>query len=339
MSGVLQRWGAGPSVRAILAVLGMVYAALRFGPAAGLATLLAGGLVIGLDALVRIGPSRGSAGVLTRALAGVAQMLALGVLFFGPAPMGLGSTPAPVFLLSPLLLLMFCLVASYMEPQRPLLTPIMGVACAGLWWWAKSFALAQPGVIVRARFGAAVVKSPVQLMTNVSAPHYFNEGLWRNDLVIVLLISFLFTITVWRAHRLAVVSSRREAARNVMASYFSPQVVETIVGGGAEGFRPRRLQVAVMESDLVGFTRLAESLTPEAAAETLSRYRRAVENAVFAEDGAILNWTGDGATAVFGLLDSGGAAAARALRCARRLQEDWPVEAATLAAKVEAFSS
>jgi adenylate cyclase len=315
-------------VRAVIAVLGVLFAVLRCGPAAGLAALVAAALVILLDFLVRAGPSRGAPGVLLRALAGVGQVLAIAVLFFGPAPFGFGSTPVPVFILSPLLLLLICLMASHLDPQRPILVPIMAVACEALWISVRSFALAQPGTLSHARPGSSTQAAMSQLIIRVSGPHYFNQELWRNQLIYVLLIAGLLTATIWRSHRLGVVSARREAARNVLAAHFSPQVVETILKGGAESFRPRELEVAVLESDLVGFTSLAESLTPEETAEALSHYRRAVEQVVFAEDGAILAWTGDGATAVFGLEGAGGAAAAKALRCAQRLQQAWPGVAA-----------
>ena len=127
----------------------------------------------------------------------------------------------------------------------------------------------------------------------------------------------------WLARRAA----GREAERDALAGYFSPQVVETILASQRDGLNPRARQVAVLDSDLVGFTGLAETLSPERTAQVLGLYRSLVEAEVFGEDGAILNWTGDGAVAVFGLTGAGETAAARALACARRLEAAWSADA------------
>jgi adenylate cyclase len=90
---------------------------------------------------------------------------------------------------------------------------------------------------------------------------------------------------------------------------------------------PRRLREAtVLFADVRGFTPYAESVEPEAAAETLDRLLARFISAVHAEGGVINKLTGDGAMAVFGAPlphdDPAGAAARAAASTARLVSAD-----------------
>jgi adenylate cyclase len=96
---------------------------------------------------------------------------------------------------------------------------------------------------------------------------------------------------------------------------------------------PRRgkpVPAAVLFTDLAGFTALGERLGGPATAELLRRLHAAIESCVVCRGGEIVEWTGDGAFAVFGLSGAGPEAAADAVACGRELLQavaDAPLQA------------
>ena len=314
--------------RAALATAAAVYAFARFGWSSGLLAFAAACVVVLMDAVQAFGLRRALfAGVLRFALIAAQAAVICGV-FFLPAPLGWGSsTPPPVMLESPLFLLLLCFLASHVSAARPWLVWQTGVAILAAWVGVLAWTRSRPDIATRASLHPERMKSVAALLAAVNSPHYFNFDLWKSDLQICAATAFVLGLAAYRMRWLARRAAGREAERDALAGYFSPQVVETILASRRDGLSPRERQVAVLDSDLVGFTGLAETLSPERTAQVLGLYRSLVEAEVFGEDGAILNWTGDGAVAVFGLTGDGGTAAARALACARRLEAAWSAEA------------
>lgn len=76
---------------------------------------------------------------------------------------------------------------------------------------------------------------------------------------------------------------------------------------------------AVLFTDLAGSTALSERLGGPATAELLRRLHATIETCVVRRGGEIVEWTGDGAFAVFGLSGEGPQAAVAALACGRDL--------------------
>jgi adenylate cyclase len=112
-----------------------------------------------------------------------------------------------------------------------------------------------------------------------------------------------------------------ERARTNLARYFSSNLVE-LLAGRDEPFGPvRRETVAVLFVDIVGFTRMAESMAPEAVVAMLREFHECMAARVFACNGTIEKYIGDEIFAVFGLLNPGANDAANALRCAGGMLE------------------
>ncbi|SME87808.1 adenylate cyclase [Tistlia consotensis] len=129
---------------------------------------------------------------------------------------------------------------------------------------------------------------------------------------------------VWGAtvQALAELARRRrvERERANLSRYFSPSLVETLAGR-PDGPIARQQDAAVLFVDLVGFTARAEALPPERSLAELRRFHGLVEEAVFAEDGTLDKFLGDGALATFGVPDPRDDDAAHALAAARRIAE------------------
>lgn len=148
-----------------------------------------------------------------------------------------------------------------------------------------------------------------------------------------VLLAFVFVVgaatlavTIAKGTRLLVAEGvesvlKAERARQRLGVYVSEEVAaaldrsddEPTLGGA-------RREVAVLFSDLRGFTRFAERLDPEALVSELNAYLEAMVEAVRAEGGVIDKYIGDAIMALFGVPEDRPDAAAAAVRAAAAMQ-------------------
>jgi len=107
-----------------------------------------------------------------------------------------------------------------------------------------------------------------------------------------------------------------ERARTNLSRYFSPNIVEILAERDEPLGEVRRQTVAVLFVDIVGFTRMAERMQPEAVVTMLRQFHERMTTQIFACGGTIEKYIGDAVFAVFGLPDANPDDAANALRCA-----------------------
>ena len=107
-----------------------------------------------------------------------------------------------------------------------------------------------------------------------------------------------------------------ERARANLARYFSPNIVEILAARDEPLGDVRRQTVAVLFVDIVGFTRMAERMQPEAVVAMLRQFHERMTAQIFACGGTVEKYIGDAVFAVFGLPDAVPDDAANALRCA-----------------------
>jgi class 3 adenylate cyclase len=82
--------------------------------------------------------------------------------------------------------------------------------------------------------------------------------------------------------------------------FFSPQLAELIVAGGAEDpLRTHRREITVVFLDLRGFTGLAETAEPEEVMGVLREYHEAMGQLVLQHEGTLERFTGDGMMVFF----------------------------------------
>lgn len=93
----------------------------------------------------------------------------------------------------------------------------------------------------------------------------------------------------------------RERVRDVLRRYVSPQVAEQLLSAGAGFGQPTERDVAVVIADLRGFTTITERIDARVLIErVLNRYFTLMTEVLYAFDGAIDKFLGDGIIAVFG---------------------------------------
>jgi class 3 adenylate cyclase len=82
--------------------------------------------------------------------------------------------------------------------------------------------------------------------------------------------------------------------------FFSPQLAELIVAGGAEDpLRSHRREVTVVFLDLRGFTAFAETADPEEVMGVLREYHASMGELILAHEGTLERFTGDGMMVFF----------------------------------------
>ncbi|RRR76122.1 MAG: GAF domain-containing protein [Candidatus Viridilinea halotolerans] len=93
----------------------------------------------------------------------------------------------------------------------------------------------------------------------------------------------------------------RERVRSVFRRYVSPQVAEQLLSAGDDFGRPTERDVAVIFADLRGFTSITERTEPRILIENiLNRYYTILTDVLYAHDGTVDKFLGDGMIAVFG---------------------------------------
>ena len=113
-----------------------------------------------------------------------------------------------------------------------------------------------------------------------------------------------------------------ERQRSNLARYFSPAVVERLAQQAVPFEAERAERAAVMFVDLVGFTTMAERSSPHAVTHLLRSFHELVERAVFAHEGSVQAYMGDGAMACFGLPEHRRNPALDAVQAALQLLRD-----------------
>lgn len=114
----------------------------------------------------------------------------------------------------------------------------------------------------------------------------------------------------------------RLRAEDALGRYVSRQVASHILAGGKDVWLAgSRREVAVLMSDIRGFTPLSEKMEPEALVSLLNRYFKVMIDIVFRHDGMLDKFVGDEIMVVFGAPLDQPDAAARAIRCAGEMQE------------------
>ena len=95
-----------------------------------------------------------------------------------------------------------------------------------------------------------------------------------------------------------------ERMRNRLQRFHSPQVIEMILKGGEETIddimESKELTATILFADIVGFTRLSETMPPREINIILNRYFSRMTDIVFSHGGTLDKYIGDGLMAVFG---------------------------------------
>jgi class 3 adenylate cyclase len=115
-----------------------------------------------------------------------------------------------------------------------------------------------------------------------------------------------------------------ERAHASLSRYFSPQIASRLAAAG-EGMEVHWRNVAVIFTDIAGFTSLVENVAPEVLGTLLNEYAGGMIDVVFAHEGTVAQIIGDAIQIPFNAPDDQPDYATRAIACAHAL-DDWAGE-------------
>jgi adenylate cyclase len=170
----------------------------------------------------------------------------------------------------------------------------------------------------------AIIVSAYGDMTNLrtamnrGAFDFVTKPVDLSDLEITIRKTLADTEKLREMDRLRVAAER---ARNNLSRYFSPNIVEMLAAQDEPLGAVRRETVAVLFVDIVGFTRMAEAMAPEAVVTLLRQFHERMTAQIFACGGTVEKYIGDAIFAVFGVPNSSPEDAVHALACAEMMLE------------------
>jgi adenylate cyclase len=124
--------------------------------------------------------------------------------------------------------------------------------------------------------------------------------------------------------RVAEVRALRRTAINLLDAYVGRKAGERILAGRIRRGDTEAIRAVIWLSDMRGFTKLADSLAPQALIGILNTFFDCLVPAIEAEGGEVLKFMGDGLLAIFHIAEGAdvGEVCARALRAARRAKDE-----------------
>ena len=195
------------------------------------------------------------------------------------------------------------------RPRLLLWTTFSGIAA-----WTMGFAwiLGQRGVVTDPLGGG-----PEGRLARYFPPNYVSHLKFQTEIIVFLVVGVGLALLVRRSRELVMERAEAERARGNLSRYFSPKVVEVLAERDEPLGRVRRQPVGVLFADLVGFTSMAEDMTPEAVMAMLRDFHGRMEAEVFRHGGCLEKFIGDALLATFGVPDVGPHDATDTLSCAR----------------------
>ncbi len=221
--------------------------------------------------------------------------------------------PPQVFLRETTFVFFFVIAAGVALTYSPGLMMWAGIAGAAAWSAGVGVMLLLPDTI----WGPA--PAGADITAYFLAPTYIHLNNWFQNILGLVLMAGVLAVVVWRSRRLVRRQMQAAAQRANLARHFAPTMVERLAAGDDSLERVQLEPVAVMFVDIVGFTALAESLTPEEVVGLLRSFHRRVEAAVFNNGGTLDKFLGDGAMATFGTPTKGPHDAVNALAAATEI--------------------
>jgi adenylate cyclase len=239
--------------------------------------------------------------------------LALAAVLLLPNPYATPELPPAIPLRYASFMYFFVLLMQAAFSFRPRLLLWTGLCGVGAWTAGFLWIVTRPETITDPPAGG---NRAVMLAVYLD-PNYASILKYQNEIIVFLLVSAGLALLVRRSRTLVAERAEAERARGNLARYFSPKVVDTLAERDEPLGRVRRQAVGVLFADLVGFTTMAEEMTPEEVMALLRDFHGRMEEEVFRHGGCLEKFIGDALLATFGVPDTGRRDATDALACAR----------------------
>jgi len=198
----------------------------------------------------------------------------------------------------------------------------VSLAWGGATWWI----IRLPGSLTPADFPAWRDTTPAARLQISENPYFIDTTAVLQEIFIFLVVTAILATVVWRVRQLAIRQADMENQRTNLARYFSPKIVEELTRMDNALDEENERHAAVMFVDIHGFTAIAEQLPPKQTLELLRSFHSRMSHEVFAHDGTLDKFIGDGLMATFGVPKKGPRDATNAIACALAMCasiEEW----------------
>lgn len=174
-----------------------------------------------------------------------------------------------------------------------LLQPVDARIIYALCLLGAAFVLLRSGALATALFAAYALALGGTMLYLLDAGHFLETA--APLLAGTAAVSFRFVDD-------AIAQARERATlRNAFGGYVSPAVMDEILAGNlSPELGGSRKTVCIMFSDIRGYTRRSEGLSPEQVIQFLNRYFDTVVGLIHSKGGCVVSFMGDGVMAVFG---------------------------------------
>ena len=153
---------------------------------------------------------------------------------------------------------------------------------------------------------------------SLDVEHSFTE----NDLDLLLTVAHQAAVGIERG-RLAQQAAQAERDRAYLSKYLDDKIVKQMASAseGEDALAPKEMEVTVLFTDIVSFTKMSEGLPPSELAAFVRAYRTAMTEIIFHHGGTIDKYIGDAVMALFGAPVPAPSAATSAVRAALAMRK------------------
>ncbi|MEP2144531.1 MAG: adenylate/guanylate cyclase domain-containing protein [Paracoccaceae bacterium] len=237
----------------------------------------------------------------------------LAIIFCLPNPYYTFAIPPAVAMDGSNFLYFFVILMQATFSLRPSLVIWCGVCMAAARTGMLAWFLNQPGVFTNLDLQNQSVDSLVAARAD---PSFLYLGFWATDVLVSLLVALGLSVVVRRSRKLVESRTIAERSRANLARYFSPNVVDYLSAAEDPLGGAHEQKVAVLFADIMGFTKMCEDEAPDSVIQLLREYHNRLGQTVFANQGTLDKYIGDGLMASFGTPNNTPHDASNALQCA-----------------------
>ena len=194
----------------------------------------------------------------------------------------------------------FLVFSGVLHSYSPRLVLWSGISIALWWFGALALAVNTPGVVTEFDLPGFGEMSFLRFLERAQALDFIEVISRVQEALVALLVAGVASFAVARSRRLVLESVRAERARENLARYFSPDVADELASKDHDLGAARSQHAAVLFADIVGFTRLSETLGPEGTIAFLREWHGRLGEIVFRNGGTLDKYIGDGLMATFG---------------------------------------
>lgn len=148
-------------------------------------------------------------------------------------------------------------------------------------------------------------------------PNSVNFDIRVQEVVVMVLTAGILAIKGYRSNLLMIRQAEIASERANLSRYFPESLVDTLASTDHDIGAVRSQEVAVLFTDIVGFTKFAERNDPDTVMDLLRDYHAFIEKAIFENNGTLEKYIGDGVMATFGRPEISADDAVHALNAAK----------------------